>query len=107
MHGLRIPLALLGMLGMIDSALAAGVITVDQKNLSFGTSLLQVTKGTKVVFKNSDPTSHNSLITGPGVVFNSGLQRPGVSFTAPFGKPGTYRVSCGIHPKMKMTVEVK
>jgi cytochrome c peroxidase len=107
MRGLRTPLAILGILGIVNAALAAGIITVDQKNLSFGTSLLQVSKGTKVVFQNSDPTSHNILITGPGVVFNSGLQRPGVSFTAPFGKPGTYHVSCGIHPKMKMTVVVK
>jgi len=107
MHGLRTPLAILAVLATFDTAFAAGIITVDQKNLSFGMSNLQVSKGTKVIFKNSDSTSHNILITGPGVVFNSGLQRPGVSFTAPFGKAGSYNVTCGIHPKMKMTVEVK
>jgi cytochrome c peroxidase len=107
MRAIRTPLTILAILGTVNAALAAGVITIDQKNLSFGTNLLQVAKGTKVVFKNSDPTSHNILIIGPGVVFNSGLQTPGVSFTAPFGKPGTYHVSCGIHPKMKMTVVVQ
>jgi len=25
----------------------------------------------------------------------------------PFTKPGTYEVSCGIHPKMKLEVTVK
>ena len=107
MRSLRTPLAILAILGFVNSALAAGVIRIEQKNLSFSTNLLEVAKGTKVTFGNSDATSHNILITGPGVVFNSGLQRPGIVFTAPFGKPGTYHVSCGIHPKMKMTVVVK
>ena len=107
MRGIKIPLAILAILGLADSALATQVIRIDQKNLSFNTNFLTIAKGTKVIFGNSDATSHNILITGPGVIFNSGLQRPGVVFTAPFGKPGTYHVSCGIHPRMKLTVVVK
>jgi len=92
---------------LAGTAVAAGVIQVNQKNLAFSSDVLRVSKGTKVEFQNSDATAHNILITGPGLVFNSGLQRPGVAFTAPFGKPGTYKVNCGIHPKMKMAVVVK
>jgi plastocyanin len=35
------------------------------------------------------------------------LQQPGAEFKVPFVKPGTYQVSCGIHPKMKLSVTVK
>lgn len=87
--------------------LAGGMATVDQRGLSFGVSSLSVTAGTVVTFQNSDTTSHNIIITGNGANLNSGLQAPGVAFRAPFFKPGTYQVICGIHPKMNMTVIVK
>jgi hypothetical protein len=45
--------------------------------------------------------------TGEGVSLNGGLQQPGAEFKVPFVKPGTYQVSCGIHPKMKLSVTVK
>lgn len=86
---------------------AAAVVTVDQKQLTFSAARLAVTKGSIVAFLNSDRTSHNILIRGKGVNISSGLQRPGVTFKAPFQKTGTYQVSCGIHPKMKMSVVVK
>lgn len=89
-----------------SAAWAAGMVNVDQKALSFGTASLSVAKGTIVSFNNGDTTSHNIIVSGEGVNLNSGLQAPGVSFKAPFLKPGTYTVMCGIHPKMKMTVTV-
>jgi cytochrome c peroxidase len=85
---------------------AAAMVTVDQKQLAFSTARLAVTKGSVVAFLNGDQTSHNILIRGNGVNVSSGLQRPGVTFKAPFEKSGTYQVSCGIHPKMKMSVVV-
>lgn len=90
-----------------SAAYAAGAVTVDQKGLSFSTASLNVAGGTIVTFMNNDTTSHNILVTGNGVQLNSGMQGPGVPFRAPFLKPGTYQVICGIHPKMKMTVNVK
>jgi len=86
---------------------AAGIVTVDQRGLSFSTQHLDVKKGDVVNFLNDDTTSHNILVAGNGVKLNSGLQRPGVTFSAPFVKPGEYQVTCGIHPKMKMTVTVR
>ena len=68
---------------------------------------LAVTKGQSVIFKNDDRTAHNITVSGEGVNLNSGLQQPGVEFKVPFAKPGTYQVSCGIHPKMKLTVTVQ
>lgn len=86
---------------------AAGIVTVDQRGLAFSTPQLAVKRGDIVAFTNHDTTSHNILVSGNGVNLNSGLQRPGVTFNAPFAKPGTYMVTCGIHPKMKMTVVAK
>jgi len=86
---------------------AAAPITVSQQGLQFSVSELSVAKGQMVVFKNDDRTAHNITVNGEGVNLNSGLQQPGVEFKVPFAKPGTYAVSCGIHPKMKMTVTVK
>lgn len=89
------------------AAFAAGMVNVEQKALAFGTASLTVAKGSIVNFTNNDTTSHNILITGEGLKINSGLQQPGVAFKAPLPKPGQYQVTCGIHPKMKMSLTVQ
>ena len=86
---------------------AAAPVTVTQKGLQFSVEELSLTKGQVVTFVNDDRTAHNITVTGEGVNLNGGLQQPGSDFKVPFTKPGTYQVSCGIHPKMKMTVTVK
>ena len=85
----------------------AGTLTVDQKNLKFSVRELKIAKGDSIEFTNSDDTSHNITITGQGFTANSGLQAPGRPFKAPFVKAGVYKVSCGIHPNMRMTVVVE
>src|SRR5437868_2641740 len=89
--------------------LADGPLTVTQKGLKFSTEELRAHKGETVVFVNDDRTSHNITVTGEanGVNVNGGLQAPGGEFRMPFAKAGTYAISCGIHPKMKMTVIVE
>jgi plastocyanin len=97
---------LVGVLGLATAAWASTLI-VDQKNLKFSVRELKIAKGDSVEFTNSDDTSHNITITGQGFTANSGLQAPGQPFKAPFVKAGTYKVSCGIHPNMRMTVVVE
>lgn len=86
---------------------AAAPVTVTQKGLQFSVEDLSVGKGQVVTFVNDDRTAHNITVTGEGVNLNGGLQQPGADFKVPFVKPGIYQVSCGIHPKMKMTITVK
>src|ERR1700722_6937966 len=86
---------------------AGAPVTVTQKGLQFSVEELSLTKGQLVTFVNDDRTAHNITVTGEGVNLNGGLQQPGTDFKVPFTKPGTYQVSCGIHPKMKMTITVK
>jgi len=86
---------------------AAAPVTVTQKGLQFSVDELNLSKGQIVTFVNDDRTAHNITVSGEGLNLNGGLQQPGADFKVPFAKPGTYQVSCGIHPKMKMTVTVK
>jgi cytochrome c peroxidase len=100
-------LAVAGVLALAGAAWAATTVTVDQKNLKFSIKELKIAKGDSVEFTNSDDTQHNITITGAGFTANSGLQGPGKPFKAPFVKAGVYKVSCGIHPNMRMTVTVE
>jgi plastocyanin len=86
---------------------AATPVTITQKGLQFSSTELAVSKGQVVVFMNDDRTPHNITVSGDGMNLNGGLQQPGTEFRVPFSKPGTYAVSCGIHPKMKLSVTVK
>jgi cytochrome c peroxidase len=99
--------AAVGVVALAGAAWAASTVTVDQKNLKFSVKLLTIARGDSVEFTNSDDTSHNITIAGPGFSVNSGLQTPGQPFRAPLVKPGVYKVSCGIHPNMRMTIIVE
>lgn len=94
-------------LSLAGVAWAGAKVVVEQKALSFGTDSLTVKPGDVVEFDNLDTTSHNIIITGEGITLNSGLQQPKVSFKAPMMKKGVYMVMCGIHPKMKMKINVQ
>jgi len=89
------------------ASLAGDSVTVGQQGLRFSSTELTVTKGQVVIFMNNDTTSHNIMVVGEGLSINGGLQSPGAEFRVPFSKAGSYTVSCGIHPKMKLTVTVK
>jgi plastocyanin len=89
--------------------LADTPVTVSQKGLRFSVDEVKAHKGQTVVFVNDDRTTHNITVSGGanGVEVNGGLQAPGGEFKMPFAKAGTYEITCGIHPKMKMTVVVE
>ena len=88
------------------AGMAAEPATVSQKGLSFTPAELSIAKGQSVEFVNDDTTAHNIMVTGDGVSFNGGLQPAGGHVKYTFTKSGTYAVSCGIHPKMKLAITV-
>ncbi len=94
-------------IALAASVRAGAPVTVTQKGLQFSVEELSLAKGQVVTFVNDDRTAHNITVSGEGMNLNGGLQQPGADFKVPFAKPGTYSVSCGIHPKMKMTITVK
>jgi plastocyanin len=93
----------------VSMGMADPPLTVNQAGNKFSVKDLAVNKGQTVVFLNDDNTTHNITVTGDGngVSVNGGLQAPGGKFEMPFVKPGSYAVTSGIHPKMKMTIVVK
>jgi plastocyanin len=104
---IRTALSCLAATMLVTSSLAGDPVTVGQQGLRFSTAELTVTKGQVVIFMNNDTTSHNIMVVGEGLSINGGLQSPGAEFRVPFSKAGTYAVSCGIHPKMKLAITVK
>jgi plastocyanin len=104
---IRTALSCLAATMLVTSSLAGDPVTVGQQGLRFSSAELTVTKGQVVIFMNNDTTSHNIMIVGEGLRINGGLQSPGAEFRVPFSKAGTYAVSCGIHPKMKLAITVK
>jgi plastocyanin len=80
---------------------------VNQTALQFSVARLAVHRGDTVVFSNGDRTSHNITAQGEGMNFNGGLQRPGENVEVTFTARGQHQISCGIHPRMSMTIEVE
>jgi len=94
-------------LAVATACYAAATQVVDQRGLAFSVGALSIAKGSVIQFTNSDDTAHNILIQGAGGTINGGLQQPGEAFRAPFMKAGVYQITCGIHPRMKLTVTVR
>ncbi|QGZ93417.1 cupredoxin domain-containing protein [Terricaulis silvestris] len=89
------------------SALAIVRHRVDQSGLRFSVAALRLQRGDSIAFTNSDRSSHNILVRGGAMNFNGGLQRPGQALEVPFTASGRYQVICGIHPRMRLDVEVQ
>ncbi|MGK0290217.1 MAG: plastocyanin [bacterium] len=84
----------------------AGV--VDQLNTNFKQSIVISSKGSKVVFKNSDSINHNIYANDreAKVNFDIGLAPPQSTFQkkVTWNNGKLVRISCKIHPKMRAWV---
>lgn len=89
---------------------AGGGTTVTIANLAFGPDLT-VAPGTAVTFTNNDTVLHTATNgtdgnPAPSPLFD--LQLPvGASESYTFPEPGTYPVTCLVHPTMNMTITVQ
>ena len=63
--------------------------------------------GRTLTVLNDDTRTHNVRIYDPRFDFNSGAQEPHETVTIRFPGPGTFEAFCGIHPSMRLTVEVE
>ncbi len=80
-------------------------LNISQIDKKFDPETVTAKVGDTIVFVNDDKVAHNILISK--IRYNSGLQKPGQSAELALDEAGTFKVRCGIHPKMKMTLEVK
>lgn len=91
-----------------DTSLSIPTATVDQVSKEFTTYLIVGAKDTKLQFKNSDNIDHNIYVNDndADVNFDVGLAEPGSVVSKPMDWKDNrvVRVSCKIHPNMRMYI---
>ncbi|MBK1698081.1 cupredoxin domain-containing protein [Rhodovibrio salinarum] len=80
---------------------------ISQKNKAFHPDAVEIQVGETIVLHNDDSRTHNIRVYDPRMDFNSGSQDPGEDVRLTFDEPGTYYVTCGIHPVMELKVTVQ
>jgi plastocyanin len=101
-------LAWLGFSASGPSSAPAPVSVISQKGRAFSMTRLDISAGDSIRIVNDDADlDHHAYVESPKFRFDSGDQRPGSSTDIQFTVPGTFSVLCGIHPKMRITVNVK
>ena len=80
---------------------------VSQKDQAFHPGQLDIKRGETVEIVNDDgDLLHHAYIESKSFNFDSGDQEPGAKVDIVFPVAGTFTVLCGIHPKMKLRVQV-
>ena len=86
---------------------AVPTLVVSQKNKQFWPKRVIVKAGESLKIINDDKRTHNVRIDDRRMPFTSNAQEPGDSVVISFQEPGQFRVSCSIHPMMKLDVTVE
>jgi plastocyanin len=72
---------------------------------AYGPSQLDVLPGTSVVWSNVSARTHT--VTAYDGAFDSGHLDPGRRFAVTFGRPGSFRYHCTIHPSITGEIDVR
>jgi plastocyanin len=81
---------------------------VSQKGRQFTPGEMTIKKGDAILIVNDDADlRHHAYVESDQFKFDSGDQEPGSKTSVKFPVAGTFEVLCAIHPKMKLTVQVK
>jgi cytochrome c peroxidase len=80
---------------------------VSQRNKMFAPGRIRIGRDQALTIVNDDTRTHNIRVVDPRLRFNSGAQEPGESVIIRFGQTGTFEAHCGIHPTMRLRVEVE
>ena len=87
--------------------LGSQIQRVGQKNKQFTQERVHISAGQSIVIVNDDTQSHNVFVQDPRMNYDSGWQQPGEQVSVQFPVAGDYQVFCGIHPNMRLQVEVE
>ncbi|MBN9560295.1 MAG: hypothetical protein J0H14_06130 [Alphaproteobacteria bacterium] len=103
-----VPVLLVGLLGGVAWAASEGTLHhVSQKDQAFHPGQLDIKRGETVEIVNDDgDLLHHAYVESKSFNFDSGDQEPGAKVDIVFSVAGTFTVLCGIHPKMKLRVQV-
>jgi len=91
-------------LGAATEAVATTTVSQKDRRFSPGAILLKVGEALRIL--NDDTRMHNVRVDGGNMAFNSDGQNPGDTVTLGFDQPGHYDIICGIHPDMRLSVDV-
>jgi plastocyanin len=108
-HRIAYGVGVVGVTAAVSSAFATVGTPrgISQKGKAFFPSAVSIKVGDDLVIKNDDTdVVHHAYTDDERFSFDSGDQVPGASSDVVFTKAGTFTVMCGIHPKMKLIVEV-
>ncbi|HEU0059643.1 MAG TPA: cytochrome c peroxidase [Hyphomicrobiaceae bacterium] len=86
---------------------AAAARRVSQADKKFAPAHVRLKAGETLTVLNDDTRTHNVRIYDPRFDFNSGAQEPREAVIIRFPVTGTFEAFCGIHPSMRLTVEVE
>ncbi|APF37286.1 cytochrome C peroxidase [Chelatococcus daeguensis] len=85
---------------------AVSVSTIGQAGKRFAPDHVRIRAGEGLTVVNDDTRTHNVRVDDPRLAYSSGAQEPGDKVVLSFEEPGQFLVTCGIHPEMRLTVEV-
>lgn len=100
--------SLLFVAGAVRVGFALGVeVIVSQKERAFSPNAVELALGQTLSIHNDDQFVHDVLVNSENFSFDFGEQGIGQNVEIKFPAAGHYRVTCAIHPKMRLEVEVK
>lgn len=86
---------------------AAAQQVVSQKARLFSPGAITVNAGDVVVFKNDDSVTHHVYSSTRGQEFELETTEPREDARQTFSKRGRVEVRCGLHPGMRLVINVK
>jgi cytochrome c peroxidase len=86
---------------------AANTRRISQIDKKFAPAHVRLKTGEALTVLNDDTRTHNVRVFDPRFDFNSGAQEPREAVTLRFPVTGRFEAFCGIHPAMRLTVEVE
>lgn len=92
----------------VGMATGTALHIVSQKGRAFQPGELTIKRGETISIVNDDgDLLHHAYVDSDTFSFDSGDQEPGSKTDVVFSVAGDFKVLCGIHPKMKLTVHVQ
>jgi plastocyanin len=93
--------------GAAWAGVGSQTLQASQKGQAFRPGDLSIKRGDTVEIANDDDDIlHHAYIDAATFKFDSGDQEPGAKVSITFPVAGSFNVLCGIHPRMKMRVQV-
>jgi plastocyanin len=103
----RCSIAIASIVALAGTAAYAAQYSVSQKQRLFSPGAITINSGDTVLFKNDDTVTHHVYSATKGQEFEFETMEPGEDVRQAFAKKGRVEIRCGLHPGMRMIINVK